>query len=68
MDKSIFVEVGFFILLISPVLLAIFLYAYMARKKALWRKAIGRNKSKAQNPRHAKSSPRDDHVRADKLP
>lgn len=58
MDKSIFVEVGFFILLISPVLLAIFLYAYMARKKALWRKAIGRNKSKAHKtpPRQVQPS------------
>lgn len=57
MDKSIFVEVGFFILLISPVLLAIFLYAYMARKKALWRKAIGRNKPKAHKIQPSKVEP-----------
>lgn len=47
MDKSVFAALGALVLMLFPVLLAVFLYAYMARKKALWRKAIGRNKSKA---------------------
>ena len=46
MDKSVFAALGALVLMLFPVLLAVFLYAYMARKKALWRKAIGRNKSK----------------------
>ena len=47
MDKSVFAALEAFMLMLFPVLLAVFLYAYMARRKALWRKAIGRNKSKA---------------------
>ena len=47
MDKSVFAALEAFMLMLFPVLLAVVLYAYMARKKALWRKAIGRNKSKA---------------------
>ena len=46
MDKSVFAALEAFMLMLFPVLLAVFLYAYMARKKALWRKANGRNKSK----------------------
>ena len=46
MDKSVFAALEAFMLMLFPVLLAVFLYAYMARRKALWRKAIGRNKSK----------------------
>jgi len=47
MDKSVFAALEALALMLFPVLLAVFLYAYMARKKALWRKAIGRNQSKA---------------------
>ena len=46
MDKSVFAALEALVLMLFPVLLAVFLYAYMARKKALWRKAIGRNRSK----------------------
>ena len=46
MDKSVFAALEALALMLFPVLLAVFLYAYMARRKALWRKAIGRNKSK----------------------
>ena len=46
MDKSVFAVLEFCVLMLAPVLLAIFLYAYMAREKALWRKAIGRSKSR----------------------
>ena len=46
MDQSVFAALEALALMLFPVLLAVLLYAYMARKKALWRKAIGRNKSK----------------------
>ena len=46
MDQSLFAALEALALMLFPVLLAVLLYAYMARKKALWRKAIGRNRSK----------------------
>ena len=46
MDQSLFAALEALALMLFPVLLAVLLYAYMAREKALWRKAIGRNKSK----------------------
>ena len=50
MDKTVFLEVEFLVLILFSLLMPICIYAYMARKKAIWRRAI-----KKASPNHRKS-------------
>jgi hypothetical protein len=68
MDKSVSVVVGFLVLIIFSLILPVSIYAYMERKKAIWRLAIRGGKAKPPKSRPEKSGPRDDYIQNDDLP